>query len=179
MNCWDSINVMKQLGFYRSIILSLLFGLLSFILLYLPASLIHGDSVVRDHGVIPLAIGLALLPLIHKALHILPLKCFYKHLKIEWFIQRRIFPDFKVCENTKTSKPVLLAALIAPTIFITIPCITGGYMLEGYYPYFLLFASVNLSLSYIDFIYVRHLMRAPKKCVISNDGQGYDILIQR
>ncbi|UOQ46804.1 DUF3267 domain-containing protein [Gracilibacillus caseinilyticus] len=179
MNCWDSINVTKQLGFYRSIILSFLFGLLSFIFLYLPFNLIHKGAVVEDHGIIPLLIGLAILPLLHKILRILPLLFINKQLKLIWTLEKGIFPNFRVCNNTKTNKPTLFIALLTPTIVITLPCIIYSYFAPAHYPYFLLFGAINLSLSYIDFLFIRHLWRAPKKCVISNDDTGYDILIQR
>ncbi|MGN8644678.1 DUF3267 domain-containing protein [Gracilibacillus sp. HCP3S3_G5_1] len=179
MNCWDSINIFKQLGFYRSIILSFLFGLLSFIFLYLPFTFIHNDAVVKDHGLIPLLFGLMILPLLHKALRILPLKFTNKNLKIKWRLEKKIFPNFDVCNHTKTTKPTLLLALLTPTILITIPCVIMSNFFPPYYPYFLLIGAVNLSLSYIDFLYIRQLWKAPKKCVISNEGKGYDILIPR
>ncbi|PWU66763.1 DUF3267 domain-containing protein [Gracilibacillus dipsosauri] len=179
MNCWDSINVTKQLGFYRSMILSLLFGFLSFILLYLPFNFIHENTSIREYGLFPLIVGLAILPLLHKFLHIVPLKCANKHLKLKWSLKLKVLPYFEVCSNTKTSKPVLLIGLLAPTIFITIPCVIMGYLSSGYYPYFILFGAINLSLSYVDFVYVNRLWRAPRHCVIANDDRGYDILIQK
>ncbi|GAE93678.1 hypothetical protein JCM21714_2781 [Gracilibacillus boraciitolerans JCM 21714] len=179
MNCWDSININKQLGHYRSIILSFLFGLLSFILLYLPFSLIHKEIMVKDHGLIPLTIGLAILPLMHKIIRIIPLKCLNKNIKLKWKWEKKIFPNFNLCEHSHTTKPVLLIALLLPTIVITIPCVIGSFFLAAYYPYFLLGGAINLSLSFIDFLYIRQLWKAPKKCVISNDEKGYDILISR
>ncbi|WP_058308263.1 DUF3267 domain-containing protein [Gracilibacillus massiliensis] len=179
MNCWDSINLTKQLGFYRSIIMSFIFGLLSFILLYVPFTLIHKDALVKDHGIIPLTLGIAILPLIHKIIRIIPLKCMNKKIKLKWKWEKKVFPNFDLCENSHTTKPILLIALLLPTVIITIPCIIGGYFLPSYYPYFLLAGAINLSLSYIDILYIRHLWRAPKRCVISNDEKGYDILIPR
>ncbi|WP_245711663.1 DUF3267 domain-containing protein [Gracilibacillus ureilyticus] len=169
----------KKLGITRLIILSFIFGLLSFITLYLPFTFIHPEAAIQDNGFLPIIAGLALLPLLHKTLHVIPLKCADTGLKLSWSFVLNLIPNFKVCSNTKTSKPILLFALLSPTLFITIPCIIAGYMYSGYYPYFLLFGAVNLSLSYVDFIYVRHVWKAPKKCIISNDDQGYDILIQR
>ncbi|MFC4403176.1 DUF3267 domain-containing protein [Gracilibacillus xinjiangensis] len=179
MNCWDTINVEKKLGVSRIIILSLIFGLLSFITLYLPFTFIHTKAVIQDYGFIPLLAGLAILPILHKLFHVIPLKISNKQLKITWAFALYFIPYLKVCSNTKTSKPILLIALVAPTIFITIPCIIAGYLYPSYYPYLLLYGAVNLSLSYVDFIYIKHLWKAPKKCIISNDEQGYDILIKR
>ncbi|WP_018933683.1 DUF3267 domain-containing protein [Gracilibacillus lacisalsi] len=179
MNCWDSINVTKKLGFYRSLILSLLFGLLSFIFLYLPFTLIHKDVVVKDHGLIPVVFGVALLPLLHKALRILPLIFTNKNLRIKWTLEKGFIPNFHVKNHTKTTKPTFFFALLTPTLMITVPCIIGSYFVPAYYPYFLLIGAINLSLSYVDFLYIRHLWKAPKKCLISNEEQGYDILIPR
>ena len=179
MNCWDSINVAEQLGFYRRILLSCLFGLMSFIILYLPFSLIHSDIIVKDHGVIPVMIGFAILPLLHKILRILPIICVNKQMKLIWTLEKNVFPNFHVYNLRHTSKKMIFIALSMPTLLITIPCIIGGYFIPGEYPYFLLFGATNLSLSYIDFLSLRRLWSAPKKCVIVNDNQNYDILIQR
>ncbi|WP_228275570.1 DUF3267 domain-containing protein [Gracilibacillus oryzae] len=160
-------------------ILSFIFGLISFISLYLPITFVHTNAVIKDYGFIPLIVGLACLPLLHKIFHIIPLKCVNRKVKLSWSFEMKIIPNFKVCANTKTNKPTLLIALLSPTIFITVPCIVAGFLYSSYYPYFLLYAAINLSLSYVDFIYIKHLWNAPRKCIISNDEKGYDILIQR
>lgn len=179
MNCWKTVNITKQVGFHRVFILSILFGLFGFILLYLPLSIIHRTPVMEDYGLLPLMFGFAFMPLVHKLMHILPLLCTNRQFKLEWKIKKRVFPDFKVCQNTKTSKPILILALLAPTLFLTLPLIIASYAIPSFYAYFLLFASINLGLSYVDFLYVNHVLKAPKKCVIANADQGYDILIQR
>ncbi len=179
MNCWGSINIRRQLGTRRSIILAMLFGFSSFVLLYLPLTLIHKDARIVDHGLLPLLIGLALLPLVHKFLHVIPFKCGNKNMKLSWSIVIKCIPYFKICANTKVSKPTVLIALLLPTLLITIPCIVLSYVYPSYYPYLLLFSAINLSLSYSDFVYFRHIWKAPKKCIISNEEQGYDILIPR
>ncbi|WP_066191928.1 MULTISPECIES: metalloprotease family protein [Gracilibacillus] len=179
MNCWDSISVGKQLGLYRSILLSILLGLFSFIILYLGFHAIHQEVAIQDTGWLPLIIVLALLPLLHKVLRILPIKLAHRQVKFQWKRSYWFFPNFQMCYHTKIRKSLLLFALITPTIVIVIPCLVASYLLPSYYLYFLIISAITISLSWPDYIYIHYLRKAPKKCMVSNDNKGYNILVHQ
>lgn len=177
MNCWKTINLNREFGLSRICLLSLLLGMLSFIFLYLFFSMIHQTSSVKDHGLIPLIAGLILLPTIHKLTHILPLILANKRIKFKWQLNAGIFPNFTFHTKTKMSKNTSLFVLLAPTTLISAPGLITSYILVDYYVYFLLFVSVNIAFSFTDFLYMKQLLRAPKKCLVESEKDSFDILI--
>ncbi|WP_079709104.1 DUF3267 domain-containing protein [Paraliobacillus ryukyuensis] len=179
MNCWKTVNVHREVGMNRIFIFSFLIGFLSFIFLYLPFSVIHQTSSMKDYGIFPLIIGLVLLPYLHKLTHVIPLFLTNRAFKIKFRINKWKFPIINFLSTTKMSKQLLIIHLLAPTLFITVPSLIVSYYFPNYFVYFLIIASLNLGISYTDFIYIGRLMKAPRKCVIENDGVGYDILISK
>ncbi|SDJ88860.1 DUF3267 domain-containing protein [Sediminibacillus albus] len=177
MNCWKTINLHREFGLNRIYLLSLLTGMMAFIFFYLIFSMIHQTGTVKDHGILPLLLGLVLLPTIHKLTHILPLILTNKRFKINWKINMGIFPSFSFRTRSKMSKASSVFILLAPALLITIPGLISSYVFINYYVYFLLFLSVNIGLSFTDFLYANQVMKAPRKCVIENAKDGYDILI--
>lgn len=67
---------------------------------------------------------------------------------------------------------------MAPTFFITTPALMMSFVFPGYFAYLVILASVNIGLSFSDFLYLNQFMRAPRQCVIENAKDGYDILIR-
>src|SRR5699024_8819702 len=80
--------------------------------------------------------------------------------------------------KSQLTKKVSLMVALAPTILITIPGIAASYMVADFYVYILLFTSVHIGISFIDFLYVVNIAKAPKKSFIENDRNGFDILIK-
>ncbi|GGM25506.1 putative membrane protein YhaJ [Paraliobacillus quinghaiensis] len=179
MNCWKTVNVQREIGINRIYLISFLVGLLSFILLYLPFSIVHQTSNVKDHGIFPLLIGLLLLPVVHKFVHFIPLLLTNRTFKFNCRLHKKTFPIIKVLLRAKMSKRTSIITLLAPTIFLTIPGLVASYFFGEYFVYFLIISAVNIGLSYTDFIYTGQFIRAPRKCIVVNDGTGYDILISR
>ncbi|WP_082234715.1 DUF3267 domain-containing protein [Halobacillus massiliensis] len=179
MNCWKSINIQKEFGLNRVYLMSFLTALLSFLILYLPFSIIHGTHDVKDHGFLPLLIILFFLPAIHRLMHILPLILFYKKIKVQFRSKNRLTPTFSYQCKSKLSKQVSIIMALAPTLLITLPALMMGYVFPSYFAYLIIFASVNIGLSFTDFLYLNQFMRAPRRCVIENAKGGYDILIRR
>ncbi|WP_272446343.1 DUF3267 domain-containing protein [Aquibacillus salsiterrae] len=177
MNCWKTINVTREFGVNRIYVVSLLLGMLSFIFLYLPFSIINQTHELKDHGFIPLVVGLALLPLVHNLMHILPLFLVNRRLKIKWQFKKGIIPIISNLSKSKMSKYTTVFSLLAPTLFLTVPGLISSYLFVDYYAYFLIFTAFNIGLSFTDFLYIQHLLRAPRKCIVENDQDGYDILV--
>lgn len=177
MNCWKTVNVTREVGTNRINLISFLLGLLSFIVLFLPFSIIHQSNNMKDHGIFPLLIGLALLPIAHKLMHILPLILTNKRLKLKWHFIKGLIPICTLLTQTKTSKQITIFFLLAPTIFLTVPGLIASYLFPNYFAYCLIFTAFNIGLSYTDFLYAIRLIKAPKKCIVENAKDGYDILV--
>ncbi|WP_181349239.1 DUF3267 domain-containing protein [Thalassobacillus sp. CUG 92003] len=179
INCVKSVNINKDIGINRIYLMSFLTGLVSFLFLYLPFSMAHSTHDVKDHGFLPLVIILFFLPAIHRLMHIVPLLLTNKRLRMKFKFKRRLIPTFVYqCKSTLSKQTSLLMAL-SPTLFITLPGLVMGYVLPDYFAYFVLFSAVNIGLSFSDFLYIHYFMKAPRKCIIENAKEGYDILVQQ
>lgn len=178
MNCWKSINLTKEFGTNRINIVSFLIGLLSFIFLYVPISIIQGSTHVNDIGLFPLLVALIVLPTIHSFMHILPLFFMNKRLKIINKRKKTILPVFTYYTKLHLTKKVSLLVAITPTIFVTVPGIVASYIFKDYSVYILLFTAAHIGISFIDYLYMIHIIKAPKEAYIENSADGFDILIK-
>lgn len=178
MTCWKTINLAREYGLYRINLVSVLVGLLSFILLYLPFSMALPPETIREDGLIPLLIALAALPTAHKLMHILPLLLLHKRIRLKWEKKFGLFPNFSFLAKSKMSKTTSMMILLAPTLLLTVPGIISGYLFPGYFVYFLVFTAVNIGSSCTDFFYIKQVFKAPRRCLVENARDGYDILIQ-
>ncbi|MCP3026755.1 DUF3267 domain-containing protein [Halobacillus sp. A5] len=178
MNCWKSVNINKEFGLNRVYLLSFLTGLMSFLVLYLPFSIMHGTEDVKDHGFLPLVIILLFLPSIHRLMHILPLLLAYKKVRVNFAFANRMTPTFAYQCKSKLSKSMSILMALSPTFFITAPAIVMSFALPGYFAYLVILAAVNIGLSFSDYLYLNQFIRAPRQCIIENAKDGYDILVR-
>ncbi|MEC5423699.1 DUF3267 domain-containing protein [Virgibacillus sp. C22-A2] len=178
MNCWKSINLTKEFGHSRLYIVSFLIGLLSFIFLYVPISIAQGTNHTNEAGFLPFIISLILLPTLHSLMHILPLILMKKRLKIIYKGKNKILPILNYYTKFHLTKKASLIVALAPTLLITIPGIAASYLFIDYSVYILLFTCVHIGITFIDFLYVLYIVKAPKKAFIENGNDGFDILIK-
>ncbi|MDC3425625.1 DUF3267 domain-containing protein [Aquibacillus sp. 3ASR75-11] len=177
MNCWKTVNVSREFGLNRIYMISFLLGLLSFVFLYLPLSMIHQSSNQQEYGLLPLLLGLLLLPALHKLMHIVPLILANKRLKIKWKIKMGLLPIFSYRSKSRLSKKTSVLSLLAPTMLITLPGLVTSFVYPDYFAYILLFSCVNIGMSFTDYLYAYHVIKAPRRCIIENANDEFDILI--
>ncbi|PAV29300.1 hypothetical protein CIL05_12965 [Virgibacillus profundi] len=178
MNCWKSINFNKEFGHNRIKLVSFLIGLLAFIFLYVPISIAQQSNNVNEAGFLPLMIALLLLPSFHSFMHILPLIIMNKRVKVFYQTKIKFLPVFNYYTKNHLTKKVSLIVALAPTFLITIPGIAASYIYADFYFYLLLFTSIHIGISFIDFLYAIHIIKAPKKAFIENRNNGIDILLK-
>jgi hypothetical protein len=176
-SCWKTVNITREFGSGRIYISSCLFGVFAFILLFLPYSLLHQNNAIVDHGFLPVLLMLIVLPMVHNLTHVIPLILFNKKVKIRWRFELGFIPTFSFQPKKSLSKTGSILVWLAPTILLTIPGLIGGSVLPNYYPYVILFIAINIGMSFKDFIYVKHFLKAPKKCLIEKAKEGFDILV--
>ncbi|MFC4559148.1 DUF3267 domain-containing protein [Virgibacillus kekensis] len=178
MNCWKTINLNKEFGLNRLYLLSFLTGLVSFILLNVPFTIVHGSISVSETGVLPLLLALLFLPTVHSFMHILPLIMMNKRAKLVYKRKNIVFPVMNYYTKKPLSKKISLLVAFAPTILITIPGLMATYMFVDYYVYFLLFTAVHIAVSFTDFLYVFNVSKAPRKCFVESTNDEIAILIK-
>lgn len=176
MNCWKSINIAKEFGPNRLVLISIIIGILSFILLFVPISLLHGTNIVNESGILPFIIALLLLPILHAFMIMLPLITMKKQIKIYFKFKVKCFPSFHT--EAHLSKLESLIVSLAPTFFITLPGLVASLLFADFYVYILLFTCIHIGITFTDFLHVLHIIKAPRRAYIQNDHDGLDILLK-
>jgi hypothetical protein len=176
MNCWKSINIAKEFGQNRLLLISLIIGILSFILLFVPISFLHGTSNGNESGILPFIIGILLLPFLHSFIIMLSLITMQKQIKIFFKSKVKCFPSFYT--EAHLSKWESLIVSLAPTLFITLPGLIASLVFADFYVYILLLTCIHIGIAFIDFLYVLHIIKAPRRAYIQNDHDGLDILLK-
>ncbi|WP_087973353.1 DUF3267 domain-containing protein [Oceanobacillus rekensis] len=176
MNCWKSINIAKEFGQHRLLLISLIIGVLSFIFLFVPISLLHGTTTVNESGILPFMIALLLLPFLHSFVNMLSLITMQKQTKIYFKSKVKCFPSFHT--EAHLSKLESLMVSLAPTLFITLPGLIASLVVADFYVYILLFTCIHIGITFIDFLHVLHIIKAPRRAYIQNAHDGLDILVK-
>lgn len=177
MHCWKSVNLKKDFGRNRLYIVSLLISIFMFILLYVPFSIIHGHVHINENGILPLLVAIAILPTIHSFMHILPLIIMNKRVKVIYYKKYKLLLIFNYYTKTHLTKKASLFIAIAPTLFLTLPGLIASYLFPSLTVYFLILTSIHIGLTFIDFLYMIHIIESPKQSFIDNRSNEFDILV--
>ncbi|WP_026905664.1 DUF3267 domain-containing protein [Paucisalibacillus globulus] len=177
MNCWKSVNLDKQYGLKWINLISIFTALLSFIILNVPFSIFHQVNQVNDSGIILFLLAIILLPTLHSFMHILPLFLFKRRINLI-ILRKKALPVFTFYTDTHISKNAFIISALAPTLIITIPGLIATLVFPNIYIYFLLITSLNIGISFLDYLTIFHLIKAPKNAFIENGNEGFDILLK-
>ncbi|GEL78395.1 DUF3267 domain-containing protein [Tenuibacillus multivorans] len=178
MTCWKTINITKELGYNRLIILSTLLGISTFILMYVPFSIIYQGVNIKAPSIYIVLSSLVLIPVLHKLAHAIPLLFTDKEFQFRWGFKNKYIPNLKIMMKSSLSKRTSIIMMLAPTIFITLPLMLALIAIPVYYPVVILCLALNIGMSLQDFIVLAYFARAPKNSVIEKSREDYDILVQ-
>jgi hypothetical protein len=178
MNCWKTINLSKDIGIHRILLISMLTMIVVFILTYLPINLLLPNVHLEDgHFLMFVLLLVSMIP-IHKLLHTFPLLisgCRVS-LKIKFYYLLPIL-QIKACHSIKKSN--MLLSLLAPFIFITTALFLGSLYFPAYIHYLCIAMAFHIGLCVPDFIFIKHLLFAPKMCLVEEFEDGYEVLVQK
>lgn len=179
MNCWKTINLSRDLGSHRLIIVSFLVMFAAFIMMYLPLSLINENTPLNDDQPLLFIFSLFILIPFRLICYAIPAWIGFKKIKVKMNMFSRFFPTFKIEFSYSVAKPLKIISILAPTLFITIPLVIASIYFPEYMHYVSIIAAVNIGLSVTDFIYVYILIKAPRHCFVEETNNSFDILIQQ
>jgi hypothetical protein len=177
MTCWKTLSLSKQYGVHRITIVSLFTMLLAFILFFLPLNVFYSNTQLHEDGLLLFTTSLLLIFPCHKLLHALPLFLSGKKLTMKIDRESFILPLISVRPNRSSSKYLMIIVLLTPFILITGIMFSACVLFPEYIHYFTIIAAINLGFCVSDFIFIKQLIKAPKSCIIEENGDGYDILI--
>ncbi|MDF0726907.1 DUF3267 domain-containing protein [Cytobacillus sp. S13-E01] len=178
MTCWRTINLSKDYGFDRIVLMSLLTMFFAFVLFYLPLNLFNSTTNLNEDGVLLFTLGLLFIFPIHKFLHALPLIILRKKVKIHLTQFFLIIPVFSIRPKQTLSKSVTITAITTPFFLITFLMLLASLIFPGYIHYFSILAAINIGLCVSDFICLTQFIHAPKTCLIEEIEDGYTILVE-
>ncbi|MEH7238389.1 DUF3267 domain-containing protein [Bacillus sp. JJ1562] len=177
MTCWKTINLSKDYGFHRIILISLISMFIAFILFYLPMNLLHSSTQLREDGAIYFLLALLLIYPLHATLHVLPFWITGKKLTLTFKWMYGIIPIVSTRSKHSLSKPFIIFVMGTPFLFITALMLCACVVFPGYIHYFSIIAAINFGLCVPDFIYLGQFIKAPRSCTVEEIEDGYDILI--
>ncbi|TFB22095.1 DUF3267 domain-containing protein [Filobacillus milosensis] len=178
MTCWKSINVTKELGYNRLVILSTLLGITTFMFMYVPFSIIYQGVTIEAPSIYIVLSSLILLPVLHKLAHAIPLLFTDKEFQFRWSFKYRYFPMLKIKMKSSLSKRTSILTMVAPSLFITLPLMLALVGFPMYFPILILCLALNIGVSLPDWIALAYFTKAPKNSVIEKSRENYDILIK-
>ena len=178
MHCWKSINLNKQYGVNRILLLSILTMLLAFITLFTFLSLTFSVHTYRDDYAFFFLMALIFLYPTHKFLHFIPLIFMCKKVTFE-FKSYNFIHDFPLKMKDPVSKKYFLFTLLTPFSFITILLFVCTISYPAYAHYFTILLSVHFGICVSDFITLWNLLKSPQKCLVEKSEDGFEILIPK
>ncbi len=176
VHCWKTINLKKQYGFDRIFMLSSLFVVAVFTFFYMMFK-ISNDIKLSDDRFFMFLGSFALIYPLHKLLHFLPIMTYRDRLR--WSVKKQMgfLPVLSLRIKEPIPKARFLFALLSPFIFINGVFISGAFAFPEFGHYFAMLLAYHCGLCLIDLLYIKNLLKSPKKALIEETDTGYEILV--
>lgn len=176
LHCWKTINVQKKYGHERIFLFSMIFVFAVFSCFYISINVFRHGPISDD--LFPLFIfAFVLMYPLHKLLHFIPIARHKERLRFSIVKKFGFIPTL----NIKIHEPILksryIVSLVIPFIMINSLLILGAMLFPSFRHYFAILLSYHSGLCLIDLLYVRHLVKTPKKALIEETDKGFEILI--
>lgn len=176
MHCWKIINVERDFGTTRIIILSVLAFLLSFSFSYVLIGLERNVTYTDRYFMHFLVAAFFVYPL-HKFIHYFSLIDFHSFIKLKlirryrfvWFIQlkiKKVVPKYRY-----------IISLFAPFIFLNGLLLYCAIIFPAYGHYFTLLFGYHCLICLIDLLNIKSMILAPHHAVIEETPKGYEVLV--
>lgn len=176
MHCWKTVNVKRQYGFDRIFLLSSIIVFAVFTIFHVVIGISGVQSFSDQRLLLFIMLFLFIYPL-HKLLHFLPLFKYRANIKINFNKLFTFTPGLFLFIKEPVPKSNFVFALLLPFFILNFIILMGAYLFPTYAHYFSILLSFHCGLCLIDIIYVKHLVRSPKKAVIEETVYGYEILV--
>jgi hypothetical protein len=83
----------------------------------------------------------------------------------------------KACHGIK--KVNMMLSLFSPFFFVTVILLSGSFYFPAYMHYFCIALAFHIGLCVPDFIFIKHLLFAPKMCFVEEFEDGFEVLVQK
>lgn len=177
LHCWKTINIKKEYGStWISIMVTSLF-ILVFSFSYLVFNRIHPTLYRDDYFWVFVVILLLLYPL-HKLIHYYSLFNYRVFVKFRMRIEYKFIPIIRMRIKTIISKKRYIFTLLAPFIIINTILIILAVTFPHHTHFICILLGYHTSICFVDLLYVKNLIVAPKDAVIEETPKGCEILVR-
>lgn len=176
MQSWKSINMDLQFKERQLLVVSIIISIFTFIILYVPFSFTFNVEKLSDQF-FPLFVMafLSIYPL-HKLFHLLLLVILKESFSLSCQNYIFIFFRFQIKVTNPVYKWKYVAALILPFIIISGIFIFLLFLFPEFGHFTTLLLSYHTGICSFDFICLKALINSPKKSLIEENDEGYEIL---
>ncbi|TDM07472.1 DUF3267 domain-containing protein [Macrococcus lamae] len=177
LSCTKNFNIKTTYGIQRIIFISAIVSTVIFLISFeIFISFVRGQF--SDANFLYFLCALFLLYPVHKLLHLLAFIGDTKSFVIQKITRNSWPPLINVRVNHPVSKFHFIIALLLPFVIITTLTIAAAIVMPEYGHYFLFLCSVNVGISFIDFIYLKYIFNTPRGTFIEERRYGLELLIK-
>ncbi|WLD94074.1 DUF3267 domain-containing protein [Alkalihalobacillus sp. AL-G] len=176
MNCFKSINLIRDYGKLRLWFISSLFSLTYFIVYFMSFSMYQPETHYIQTGMIPVLLAALIVLPMHVILHCVPIWVSGKRASVSFGDNRLTF----YCRIPGViSRRVALTSISMPLFLITAAALIGPLFLPQFLHLFAIVSTLNIFLSLKDMIYIQHLWNSPKDSYLEDGDSGFQIIVRR
>ncbi|RAI79432.1 DUF3267 domain-containing protein [Macrococcoides goetzii] len=173
--CNKNFNFRATYGLQRILLISALTSILVFIVSFELFSSVFGKHFSDQYFFLFIAACLLLYPF-HKFCHMIPFMNDMKSMILQKTNKSKFFPLFNIRINHPIHKIKFGISLMLPFVIITFITLYCAVVLLQFAHYFLFIFSINVGMSFIDFIYLKYIINTPKGSYIEERKYGFEIL---
>lgn len=174
MHCWKVINIKREYGTTRLTLLSFITFIFVFSFSFISFR-VHPSYLKDDYFLLFLLAILFMYP-IHKFIHYISLLNNRKNVKLKMKFEYYL-PIFHIRIKTLINKNRYIFTLLAPFFILNTAIVSIAFLFPHSTHYLCLLLAFHCSMCVPDFLYVKHLIKAPKNAVIEETPKGYEILV--
>lgn len=176
MHCWKIINVDRDFGTTRIILLSILTFIISFSLSYVIISFNHVTPYTDKNFWVNPIVLIMIYPL-HKFFHYLFIVDYTKKIAIKLKLKFGFFLIVHLKIKHFIPKQRYLLSLLAPFIFFNAILLLLAVQLPLYAHYICFYFGFHCAICLIDLLNVKDIISAPNHAIIEETPKGYEVLV--
>lgn len=174
-SCTKNFNIKTTYGIQRIVFISTVIAVILFLVSFEIFNSFVNVQFSDDHFLL-LALSLILVYPLHKLLHLIVFIGNARSLMIQKVTRRQWPPLLNIRVNHPISKWQFALALVLPFILITAASMFCAVNLPHFGHYFMFIFSVNAGISFIDFVYLKYVLKTPKDTYVEERRYGFEIL---
>ncbi|UTH13342.1 DUF3267 domain-containing protein [Macrococcus equipercicus] len=176
-SCTKNFNIKTTYGIQRIVFISAIITIVVFLISFEIFISLVSNRFTDKNFLLFLFSLLAIYP-VHKIIHLLAFIGDTRSLVIQKITRKSWPPLLNIRVNHPVSKLHFTIALLLPFTLITAAAVTAAVMMPQYGHYLLFIGSVNAGISFIDFIYLKYIIKTPRGTFIEERRYGLELLIK-